>query len=320
MLKYISKRLLDLIPTIFIVATIVFFITRILPGDPASSMLGPQASAEDIFKLRQEMGLNDPLYVQYFKYLGDLLRFDLGKSFYHNRAVLTIILERFPNTVVLAMVALVISLLVGVPMGIIAASKKGSILDMCFTSLSLFGVSLPVFWLGIMLSLLFGVHLQWLPVTGIGNMSKGFFNYCRYLILPGITLATIPMANFARIIRSSLLDTLDQNYIKTARSKGVSRFLLINKHALKNALTPLITVIGMQVSSLLSGAVLTETIFSWPGMGRLIVDSIEKGDFMTIQGTVLFTAILYVVINIFIDLLYKVVNPKVKIDESSVIG
>ncbi|MDO5688720.1 MAG: ABC transporter permease [Tissierellia bacterium] len=316
MVKYIVRRLIDLIPTIFLVAAVVFVITRMVPGDPASAMLGPQASVEEVEKLREQLGLNEPLITQFISYIKGLLQLDLGRSLAYNEDVFTLIMTRFPNTVVLAVSALIVSLLIGVPLGIISATKKGSIMDLVFTTISLLGVSLPVFWLGIMLVLLFSVTLGWLPATGMGELKDGIIPFLKHLVLPTITLATIPMANFARIIRASMLDVMEQNYIRTARAKGVKRFWVIMKHAFKNAFTPLLTVIGMQVANLLSGAVLTETIFSWPGLGRLIVDSIEKRDYIVVQGTVLFIAVLYVLINLAVDLLYTVVNPRVSLGGS----
>lgn len=314
MLKYSLKRLLDLIPTIFLVTIFIFIITRIIPGNPAAAMLGPQASPDEIVAMEKAMGLDQPYYVQFLNYLNDLLHFDLGESFRYGRPVFELIMEKFPNTIILSLSALSIALLIGIPMGIISAINKGNVIDLLFTTISLLGVSIPIFWLGIMMGLIFGVNLKWFPSVGIGNIDDGLLNYLRYLVLPSITLATIPMANFARILRSSMFDVIEQNYIKTAKAKGVSGFFVIMKHAFKNAFTPLLTVIGMQMSGLLSGAVLTETIFSWPGMGRLIVDAIDKRDFIVVQGTVLFIAILYVLINLVVDLMYKLVNPKVSID------
>lgn len=313
MLKYIARRLLDLLPTLFLVALIVFAVTRMIPGDPASTMLGPQASVEEVANLREQLGLNQPKTTQFAHYIQDLLRFDLGYSLAYKRPVVELISERFPNTIILTVFALIIALIVGIVSGIISAVKKGSILDYVFTVISLVGVSIPVFWLGLMLVLLFSVKLGWLPSTGIGNLDDGLGVYMRHLILPGVTLSTIPMATFSRITRSSMLDVLESNYIKTAKAKGLSSFMVIAKHALKNAMTPILTVIGMQISSMLGGAVLTETIYSWPGMGRLIVDAINKRDFVVVQGTVLFLALLFVLINLLVDLLYRVVNPKVQL-------
>ena len=314
--KYIIRRLFDLLPTIFVVAVIVFIITRLIPGDPASVMLGPQASVEDIEALRQNLGLNDPLYVQFFHYIGDLLRGNFGVSLTYNEPIVQLIMERFPNTLILAASALIIAFMIGVPAGIISASKQNSLLDYSVMLVSLIGVSMPIFWLGVMLVLYFSVNLGWFPATGMGSMDDGVISYIKHLILPSITLATIPMATFARITRSSMLEVISQDYIKTARSKGLSEFWVICKHAFKNALTPLLTVLGMQISMMLGGAVLTETIFSWPGMGRLIVDAIDKRDFVVVQGTVLFIAVIFVLVNLFVDVMYKVVNPRVNLSSN----
>jgi len=314
--KYIIRRLFDLLPTIFVVAVIVFIITRLIPGDPASVMLGPQASVEDIEALRQNLGLNDPLYVQFFHYISDLLRGNFGVSLTYNEPIVQLIMERFPNTLILAASALIIAFMIGVPAGIISASKQNSLLDYSVMLVSLIGVSMPIFWLGVMLVLYFSVNLGWFPATGMGSMDDGLISYIKHLILPSITLATIPMATFARITRSSMLEVISQDYIKTARSKGLSEFWVICKHAFKNALTPLLTVLGMQISMMLGGAVLTETIFSWPGMGRLIVDAIDKRDFVVVQGTVLFIAVIFVLVNLFVDVMYKVVNPRVNLSSN----
>lgn len=317
MKRFLIRRVFQLIPTLFVVAVIIFFITRMLPGDPAAVMLGPQASVEDVAEFTEKLGLNEPLYQQFFDYIVGLLTLDFGNSLTYNQPIIDLIIERFPNTIILAVSALIIAILVGVPAGIIAARKQNSLIDYLVTTLSLIGVSMPIFWLGVMLVLYFSVNLGLLPATGMGDIDDGIGNFLSHLILPSIALATIPTAEFARIIRSSMLETLSQDYIKTARSKGLKESMVVNKHALKNALTPLLTVIGLQFSGLLGGAVLTETIFSWPGMGLLIVDAIEKRDFIVVQSAVIFIAIIYVVINLIVDVLYKVVNPKVNFDSNS---
>lgn len=314
---FLIRRILQLIPTLFIVSVIVFLITRILPGNPAAVMLGPQASAEDIAAYSEKLGLNDPMYQQFFDYLVSLITLDFGNSLSYNQPIIDLILERFPNTIVLAISALIIATIIGVPAGIIAAKKQNTIVDYSVTTLSLIGVSMPIFWLGVMLVLYFSVNLGWLPATGMGSLENGFWDFLSHLILPSLALATIPTAQFARIIRSSMLETISQDYIKTARSKGLKESIVTYKHAFKNALTPLITVMGLQFSMLLGGAVLTETIFSWPGMGLLIIDAIEKRDFVVVQSTVIFIAVIYVVINLIVDILYKVVNPKVNLDSNN---
>lgn len=314
---FLIRRLLQLIPTLFIVAIIIFFITRMLPGNPAAVILGPQASAQDIEEYAEKLGLNDPIHQQFFDYLVNIVTFDFGNSLTYNRPVIDLIAERFPNTIILAISALLIAVAVGVPTGIIAARKQNSIIDYLVTLFSLIGVSMPIFWLGVMLVLYFSVNLGWLPTTGMGSMENGIWDFLKHLILPSIALATIPTAEFARITRSSMLETISQDYIKSARSKGLKESIVIVKHAFKNALTPLLTVLGLQFSNLLGGAVLTETIFSWPGMGLLIVDAIEKRDFIVVQNTVIFIAIIYVVINLIVDILYKVVNPKINLSSNS---
>lgn len=314
---FLIRRILQLIPTLFIVAIIVFFVTRILPGNPAAVILGPQASVEDIAKYSEELGLNDPLYQQFFDYLINLITFDFGNSLTYGQPIIDLILERFPNTIILSISALIIAIIIGVPAGIIAAQKQNTFIDYSVTTLSLVGVSMPIFWLGVMLVLFFSVNLGWFPAIGMGSFENGFWDFISHLILPSLALATIPTSQFARIIRSSMLETISQDYIKTARSKGLSESNVIYKHAFKNALTPLITVMGLQFSLLLSGAILTETIFSWPGMGLLLIDAIEKRDFVVVQNTVIFIAVIYVVINLIVDILYKVVNPKVNFDSNN---
>lgn len=314
---YLVRRIMQLIPTLFIVAVIVFFITRMLPGNPAAVILGPQASAQDIADYAERLGLNDPILKQFWDYLVGFVTFDFGNSLTYSRPVIDLIIERFPNTIILAISALVIAVLIGVPAGIIAARKQNTLIDYSVTTLSLIGVSMPIFWMGVMLVLYFSVNLGWFPATGMGSLENGFWGFIKHLILPSIALATIPTAEFARITRSSMLETISQDYIKAARAKGLKERIVMNKHAFKNALTPLLTVMGLQFSNLLGGAVLTETIFSWPGMGLLIVDAIEKRDFIVVQNTVIFIAIIYVVINLIVDILYKVVNPKVNLSSNS---
>jgi peptide/nickel transport system permease protein len=311
LLKYIIKRLIQMIPTLFVVAMIVFVVTRVIPGDPAAVMLGPQASVEAVQDLRVQLGLDQSLPEQLFRYLGQLVRGDFGTSFYYNESVVGLILERFPNTLLLTIVSIILAILVGIPIGVFSATKQYSAFDYLGMIFALIGVSMPIFWLGMMLVLFFSVNLGWLPAIGMGDLSMGWWDFVSHLILPCVCLATIPAATFARITRSSMLEVVRQEYIKTARAKGLNEMKVIWKHAFKNALPPMITVLGIQISMLLSGAILTETIFSWPGMGKLVVDAIEKRDYGLVQGSVMFIALLYVVTNLIVDLLYMVVNPKV---------
>lgn len=316
--RYIVKRILNMIPTLFIVATIVFIITRIIPGDPAATILGPQASVEEINNMRITMGLDKSIWEQFINYLKDLFVGNLGYSYAYNQSVTSLILERFPNTIILSVFALVLALGIGIPAGVISAYKRNTVIDYLVMVISLVGVSMPVFWLGVMLVLVFSVNLGLLPATGMGDMTEGIGTYLSHIILPSITLATIPMSRFARITRSSMLEVLSEDYIRTARAKGLKERAVIWKHALKNAFNPILSVLGMQVAGLLGGSLLTETIFSWPGMGRLIVDAIDRRDYGVVQGAVIFIAVIYVVTTLVIDILYKVVNPKISYENEGV--
>ena len=314
MVKTILQRILQLIPILFIVSTIIFVITRMIPGDPAATILGPQAPVEAVEELREELGLNESIVEQYYIYLKDLLKGDFGKSYSYNEPVLKLILERFPNTLILTVISMLLAMFIAIPIGIISATRQYSIFDYISMIGALVGVSMPIFWLGLMLVLIFSVNLDWLPSIGMGSMDKGLWDVIKHLILPCVCLATIPAATFARITRSSMLDIIKNDYIKSLRSKGLKEGIVIWKHAFKNALPPILTVMGLQVSTSLSGAILTETIFSWPGMGRMIVAAIENRDYMLIQGSVLFIAFLFVFINLIVDILYLYVNPKVSYD------
>ncbi|QGU96144.1 ABC transporter permease subunit [Clostridium bovifaecis] len=314
MLKIILKRVLQIIPILFIVVTLVFGITRVIPGDPAAVMLGPQASADEVMKLRDELGLNDSISKQYGTYMKGLLKGDLGKSYSYSESVGKLIKETFPNTLILASCSIVLALFIGIPLGIISATKQYSIFDYISMIAALIGVSMPIFWLGLMLVLVFSVNLGWLPSMGMGSMDNGIGDVISHLVLPTIALSTIPSATFARITRSSMLESVKQDYVKALRAKGLSERVVIWKHVLKNALPPIITVLGLQISSALSGAILTETIFNWPGMGKLIVDAIGNRDYALVQGAVLFIAVIYVAINLLVDIVYMYINPKVSYD------
>lgn len=318
MSRYVVKRIINIIPTLLIVAMIVFIVTRMIPGDPAATILGPQAGVEEVSKMRTAMGLDKPLWEQFLNYLKNLAVGDLGYSYAYNQSVTSLILERFPNTIILSLFALIISLGIGIPAGVISAYKRNTVTDYIVMLISLIGVSMPVFWLGVMLVLIFSVNLDLLPATGMVGMEQGLTIYLSYILLPSITLATIPMSRFARITRSSMLEVLSEDYIRTARAKGLKEQMVIWKHALKNALNSILSVLGMQIAGLLGGSLLTETIFSWPGMGRLIVDAIDRRDYGVVQGVVIFIAVIYIVTTLVIDILYKVVNPKISYENEGV--
>ena len=311
MLKMILKRIFQLIPVLLITMSMTFVITRVLPGNPAVSILGPQATAEDIAKMEEEMGLHDPMPVQYINYMKRILTGDLGTSYRYNRPVADLIFEKLPNTLQIALASLIIALLIGVPVGIISAVKQYSAFDYISMIAALIGVSMPSFWLGLMLVLIFSVNLGWFPTMGMGAISNGIGDVISHLFLPSLCLSFGSMANFARISRSSMLEVIDQDYMKAVRAKGIRENVVIIKHGLKNALPPIVTVLGMRIAALMTGAIMIETIFSWPGIGRLIVDAINNNDFEMIQGTVLFMAILYVTVNLVVDIIYLYINPKV---------
>lgn len=311
MLKIILKRILQLIPVLLITMSITFVITRVLPGNPAVTILGPQATPEAIEKMEEEMGLNDPLPIQYINYIKGVLTGDLGTSYRYNQPVATLILEKLPNTLQLALASLIIALVIGIPVGLLSAVKQYSVFDYVSMFLALIGVSIPSFWLGLMLVLVFSVNLGWLPTMGMGSMAAGFGDVLVHLILPAFCLSTGSMANFARISRSSMLEVLDQDYMKAVRAKGIRESVVVMKHGFKNALPPIVTVLGMRISALMTGAIMVESIFSWPGIGRLIVDAINNNDYELIQGSVLFMAVLYVLVNLAVDIAYLYINPKV---------
>ncbi len=277
-----------------------------LPGDPAQVLAGQMATPEDVNLIRHQLGLDRPFHVQYGLFLGRLARFDLGRSARTQNPVIQEIWSRLPNTVLLAVAAISLACLFGIPAGIISAVRPYTWMDYLATSMALFGISMPVFWLGLMLVILFSVVLQWLPAGGTGSW--------KHVVLPSLTLASFVVAFITRMTRASMMEALSQDYVTTARSKGLPEEVVIIKHALKNALIPIITVVGLQFGLLLGGAVLTETVFAWPGLGRLIVDSILARDYPVIQGAILIFALLYIGVNLLVDLLYAWVDPRIRYD------
>ena len=305
MYKYIAKRLVMLIPVMLGVSFIVFTLMYLTPGDPAKIMLGESAPKEEVAKLREELGLDDPFLVRYVRYVKDaVVHQDIGRSYTTKRPVTDEIMSRFPSTLKLAGLGVLLAIAIGIPTGIISATKQYSIFDQVSMVAALIGVSMPNFWQGLMLILLFSVKLGWLPASG--------FTSLKHMVLPAITIGTSSAATITRMTRSSMLEVVRQDYIRTARAKGQVESVVINSHALKNALIPILTVIGLQFGGLLGGAVLTESIFSIPGVGRLMVDSIKSRDFPIVQGGVLFIAITFSVINLLVDILYAFVDPRIK--------
>ena len=314
MLKTILKRILQSIPTIWIVVTITFMLTRMIPGNPALSILGPTATVEAVEALEIEMGLDQPIGVQYVNYLKDILQGDFGTSYTYNQPVTSLIAKRIPNTLIITLTALIIAIILGVSIGTISAVKQYSALDYVFMILALVGVSMPIFWLGLMLVRVFSVELGWLPALGMGSMEKGLGNVLIHMVLPCVCLATIPTATFARVTRSSMLEQVNSPSIKALRARGINEGRVIWKHALKNALPPIVTVLGLQLANAFTGAILTESVFSWPGMGTMIVNAIDNRDYILIQGTVLFIAVVFVGVNLLVDIVYMIINPKVSFE------
>ncbi len=302
--NYIIKRLLLTIPTVFGVVTLVFLVIHFIPGDPVEIMLGETASQTDKAKLRADLGLDLPIFTQYLGFLSNLVQGDLGTSFHFRQPVFELIMKRLPATIELSLGALAVALIISIPLGIFSAVKQYSYVDQGSLFLALIGVSMPNFWLGPILIIVFSIHLGWLPVSGRGDIYN--------LILPAITLGASMAAILTRMIRSSLLDTLKEEYIKTARAKGLPEPIILLKHALRNALLPVVTILGLQFGSLLAGSIITETIFSWPGIGRLTIQAIVSRDYPLVQACVMVVALGYVFINLLTDLMYAWIDPRIK--------
>lgn len=314
------------------VSIVVFFMVRAIPGDPAQIMLGQQATQEQVQQIRENMGLDKPIFVQYGLFLKDALRGDLGDSIVTGRPVTTELLTRLPATLELTAFAMLIAILVGIPVGVISAVRQYSLLDKTTSVLALTGISMPIFWLAMILVVIFGVNLELLPfpgrldpTTGITAITglvlvdslltlnfAGFWDGLLHLIMPALALATIPMAVIMRMTRSSMLEVMNEDYVRTARAKGVVPWRVVFKHALRNAMLPTITVIGLQTGLLMGGAIITETIFSWPGIGLYTYNSISSRDYASIQGVVLYAALLFVLVNLLVDILYAILDPRVR--------
>ncbi len=298
----------------FVVSIAIFLIIYITPGDPASSILGLEATQQEIEELNEKMGFNEPIHKQYINWIGNVLHGDLGDSIFMKQPVTQAIKEHFSPTLSLALIAQIIAIILAVPFGIIAAYKRGSILDTFLMSISLLGMAIPGFLLGLFLMLFFSVKLKLLPVAGYRPLSIGMWAHLRYLILPGISLGAVQAALITRMTRSSMLDVLYLNYIKTARSKGIREISVLLKHALKNAALPILTIVGQSFGTLVTGAVVIESLFNIPGIGQLIMNAIERRDVAVIQGVVLFVTFIYVGVNLIVDLLYGVFDPRIRLD------
>ncbi|NLG09765.1 MAG: ABC transporter permease [Deinococcales bacterium] len=305
MFKYILRRLLLVIPVLLGVSVVVFGIMFLTPGDPAVMMLGEAAPQAEVEALRARLGLDQPPHVQYVRWLGRMVQLDLGRSIRSSRPVTAEIGQRLLPTIELAVLATLLAVAVGVPLGVVSATRRNSIIDHVATVLAFVGLAMPVFWQGLMMIILFTVTLEWLPASGR-------FGGWQYYVMPVVTLGTSAIASITRMTRSTMLDTLTQDYVRTARSKGLRRQRVVYAHALRNALIPVITVVGLQFGGLLSGAVITETIFAWPGVGRLAVESINSRDMPVIQGVVMVFAVMYALVNLLTDVFYAYLDPRLR--------
>jgi peptide/nickel transport system permease protein len=305
-LRYFLHRVLLAIPVLLGVATLVFSLIHLVPGDPAQAMLGDGAAPKDIAELRTNLGLDQPLLTQYVTFLRHAVTGDLGKSFRTGQPVTTMIVERIPATAELAIAAMLVAIVIAIPLGVVAAVWRGTAIDYGAMTFALAGVSIPNFWLGPLLAIVFAVELGWLPVSGRGTLA--------HLVLPAISLGLALAAILARMTRASLLDELGELYVRAARARGVSNAAAITSHALRNSMVPLLTIIALQFGAVLTGAVITETIFAWPGIGRLLIQSIGFRDYPMVQGCILLIAVTYVTVNLITDLMYGVLDPRIRLE------
>lgn len=333
MFGFLMRRIGMVVPTFFGITLLVFSLIHLIPGNPVEALSGERGmDAERYARLMHDFGLDRPLYIQYFDYVGKVLQGDLGLSISTHEPVLREFLALFPATLELSLCAMLLALIIGLPAGIIAALKRNTVLDYSVMGISLTGYSMPIFWWALLLILLFSVTLGWTPVSGridilfdlppvtglmlIDSLLSGepgaFKSAASHLILPTVALATIPLAVIARMTRSSMLEVLREDYVRTARAKGLSRMRVVGVHALRNALIPVVTIIGLLIGQLLAGAILTETIFSWPGVGKWLVEAIHRRDYPVVQGGILMSAIIVIVVNLIVDILYGVINPRIR--------
>jgi peptide/nickel transport system permease protein len=333
MLRFVVRRLLQLIPILFGLSVLLFAWLRLLPGGPASALLGERATPERVAAINRAYGLDQPLHVQYWRYLQRVIRFDFGDSIQDGRPVLRVLLDQFPGTVELTVAALVFAVVVGIPLGYFAARRQGSALDGASVVGSLIGITIPVFFLAFLLKYVFAVRLGWLPPSGRQDVRidathiTNFFvldglltreldaawDAVQHLVLPALALGTIPLAIIVRITRAAVLDVVNEDYVRTAEAKGLTTAVIRRRHVLRNAMLPVVTTIGLQLGLLLSGAILTERVFAFPGIGQEIADSIFNKDYPVLQGAILFIAVLYVLINLVVDVLYGLLDPRVRV-------
>jgi peptide/nickel transport system permease protein len=312
MQRYIVRRLLQMGFVLFFVSIIIFVVIRLVPGDAASAQMGTEATKEGLERLRHDMGLDQPIYVQYFAWLREITRGNFGISWQSKQPALYLIQRRFPATVFLTTSALFIGLILTLPLGILAGTRPYSKIDNAATTFSLFGIAMPSFWLGLMLLLFFAVTLEWLPPSGYVPLNEDIGDALSHVLLPAVTLGVGLAAPLTRFLRSGMLDVMNQDYIRTARAKGLRGRAVITGHALKNALLSVVTVLGLQIGGLLGGAIVTESVFNWPGIGTLLLLSIQQRDYGVVQGVVLFVTLIFMSINLLVDILYAFLDPRIR--------
>ena len=312
MLGYILRRIAATVPVMLIVAALVFLMLRLTPGDPAAIIAGDNANDAQIAAIRSRLGLDAPLVLQFFQWLGNLLRGDFGESFYFKKTVADLIVSRLEPTLALSISTIVLAVVIAVPLGVLAAYKRGTIIDKIVMGFSVLGFSVPVFVIGYSLIYLFAIQLNWLPVQGYQRIGDGFGGFLQRLIMPSLTLSVIYVALIARMTRASVIDVLEEDYIRTARAKGQSELKVLFKHALRNASVPIVTVIGLGVALLIGGVVVTESVFTIPGLGRLTVDAVLARDFPTIQAVILLFSLVYVLVNLAVDVAYTALDPRIR--------
>lgn len=312
MTGYIAKRLLATIPVLLLVATGVFLLMKLTPGDPAGILLGPDASEDRRLQLREDLGLNDDILTQYWRWFSNAVTGDLGDSIFLNMPVTQALADRAEPTLMLTFLSSLVAVVVGLPLGIIAARKRGTWIDMGSMAIAIVGISMPTFWLGLNLILIFAVKNRWLPVAGYEPLSEGLWESLKYMILPSVTLGVAQAALLARMTRSMMLEVLNSDYVRTARAKGVKEFGVVMGHAFRNALLPVINIIGLIVAALLGGAVVTEQIFNIPGVGRLLIQAVGRRDVPLVQGTVLVIAVVYVLVNLLVDIVSTMLDPRIR--------
>ena len=313
--RYIRKRLLQAVPVVFGITILTFFIMKMAPGGPLTGMISPRTSSESLQRAREALGLNDPIIVQYWNWLKQLVQGNFGYSTYNGQAVLTEILDRLPATLLLTVTSFVISFVVGIPLGVYSATHKYSKADYGLTVFSFIGISIPSFFFGMGLFFVFALKLKWLPTSGVGSNGEGMalnLHKLKYLIMPALVMSLSNLATVMRFARSSMIETLNQDYVRTARAKGLSEKVVIYKHALKNSMIPVITIFGQSIPNLFGGAYITEKVFGWPGMGLLGVDAINNRDYQMLMGLTLFTAILVLLGNLLADIMYSFVDPRIR--------